>query len=119
MNKVKAQLSKRKGGQKEITFNLNDYQSFNHMPITPEEPHKSTDSIVSVREEESCDTKKLETESSESENTKNRLKEEEQEIRKKELENRRLRKLQLKEEQDKEISVRKSLANKLTTMELI
>lgn len=73
--------------------------------------------MVSIKEEESCDTqKRSESESTTSEATKKRFEEEEQEYQKKELENRRLRKLQLKEEQDKETLERKKLQRKLTSM---
>jgi hypothetical protein len=110
MDKVKNQLAKRKGGSKDFMLNLDSYESLGNVPTTPPQEQNESDSLDSVKEEGSCDTKKLETESETSEGTKNRLKEEEKELRKKEQENRRLRKLQLKEEQDKEISVRKSLA---------
>ena len=49
---------------------MNDYNSFDQMPITPGVRCES-DSLVSVKEEESCDTKKLsDSESSKSEGTK-------------------------------------------------
>ena len=63
-------MSKRNRGQKEFMLNMDDYKSFDQTPITPE-AHCESDSLISVKEEESCDTKKLsDSESTESEGTK-------------------------------------------------
>jgi len=69
-------LSKRGRGQKEFQLNLNDYKSFDHAPYSPE--RSESDSMISIKEEESCDTKKQsESESTTSEATKKRFEEEE------------------------------------------
>ena len=107
VDKVKEQLAKR--GKSQFQLNMNDYKAFDHAPFTPKAESESSNSMVSIKEEEEILQHQSSSESTASEATKQRFKDEELEIHKQELENRKLRKLQLKEEQNKETLARRKL----------